>query len=42
VREYFVVHGDVRFLVGCGSSVPDPDEELFATVAERFEPLETA
>jgi hypothetical protein len=42
VREYFVVHGDVRFLVGCGSSVPGEDEELFATVAERFDLLDTA
>jgi hypothetical protein len=42
VREYFVVQGDVRFVVGCGSSAPDEDEELFATVAERFELLETA
>jgi len=27
---------------GCGSAAPDEDEELFATVAERFEVLETA
>lgn len=34
-RHYFVVRSDIHFIVGCGSSVPEEDEELFAAVAER-------
>ena len=26
-------------ILGCGSSVPDEDDPLFATIAERFEIL---
>jgi hypothetical protein len=40
VREYFVVQDDVRFCLGCGSSVPEEDDLLFASIAERFEILE--
>lgn len=39
VREYFVVHDDVRFVLGCGSAAPDEDDGLFAAVAEGFEIL---
>jgi hypothetical protein len=39
VREYFVVHDDVRFVLGCGSSVPEEDDPLFTAIAERFEIL---
>ncbi|GII30988.1 hypothetical protein [Planotetraspora mira] len=41
VREYFVVHDDVRFCLGCGSSVPEEDDLLFTAIAERFEILES-
>lgn len=39
VREYFVVHDDVRFVLGCGSAVPDEDDRLFAAIAGGFEIL---
>jgi hypothetical protein len=39
VREYFVVAGDVRFTLGCGSSVPEQDDPLFTSIADRFEML---
>jgi hypothetical protein len=39
LREYFVVHDDVRFVLGCHSFVPDEDDALFAAMAERFEIL---
>jgi hypothetical protein len=37
VREYFVIHGEVHFCLGCGSAVPEEDEALFTAMAERFE-----
>jgi hypothetical protein len=37
VREYFVGRDDSHFVLGCGSSVPDEDDALFAQMAERFE-----
>ena len=40
VREYIVVHGDVGFCVGCGSSAPEDDDPMFAVIAERTELLE--
>ena len=39
LREYFVVHGDVRFVLGCQSFIPDEDDALFTAIAERFEVL---
>ena len=42
VREYFVVRGDVRFVLGCGTFVPDEDDSLFTVMAERFEILSPA
>jgi hypothetical protein len=39
LREYFVAHDDVRFVLGCHSFVPDEDDALFAEMAERFEIL---
>jgi len=42
VREFFAIHDDVRFVLGCGSSVPDEDEPLFTQMAERFEILSLA
>jgi hypothetical protein len=29
----------VRFVLGCGSYVPDEDDSLFTALAERFEIL---
>lgn len=40
VREYFVISGTARFALGCGSSVPDEDDALFAAMADRFEVLD--
>jgi hypothetical protein len=37
VSEFFVLRGEIRFVIGCGSSVPEEDEELFAAIARRFE-----
>jgi hypothetical protein len=37
VREYFVVENGVSFCLGCGSSVPEEDDPLFAVMAERLE-----
>jgi hypothetical protein len=37
VREYFVVQDTVAFCVGCGTSVPDEDDPLFARIVEGFE-----
>ena len=42
VREYFVVRGDVRFVLGCGTFVPEEDDSLFAVMAEPFEILSPA
>lgn len=42
LREYFVVHNDVRFVLGCRSFTPDEDDALFAAMAERFEILDLA
>ncbi|TVT18560.1 hypothetical protein LWP59_35845 [Amycolatopsis acidiphila] len=39
VREYLSVQDDVAFCLGCGTSVPGEDDELFASIAERFELL---
>ncbi|HEY3978054.1 MAG TPA: hypothetical protein VGM79_12335 [Streptosporangiaceae bacterium] len=39
VREYFVIRDGVRFVLGCGSYVPDEDDSLFTALAERFEIL---
>ncbi|WP_236796455.1 hypothetical protein [Amycolatopsis sp. GM8] len=39
VREYLSVRDGVSFCLGCGTSVPDEDEELFASMAEGFELL---
>ena len=39
VREYFLVQGGARFVLGLGSAVPDEDDLLFTTIAERFEVL---
>lgn len=39
VREYLSVRDDVSFCLGCGTSVPDEDDELFASMAEQFELL---
>ncbi|MFC5831057.1 hypothetical protein [Nonomuraea insulae] len=33
----FVVRDDVHFVLGCGTSVPEEDRELFAGIVERFE-----
>lgn len=40
VREYFVIRDGVRFVLGCGTSVPDEDDALFEAMAERFELLD--
>ncbi|HKS45105.1 MAG TPA: hypothetical protein VJT49_08320 [Amycolatopsis sp.] len=37
VSEYIVVEGKVSFCLGCGTSIPDEDETLFARMAEGFE-----
>jgi hypothetical protein len=37
VREFFVVHEQVSFCLGCGSSVPEEDEPLFTEMARTFE-----
>ena len=37
VREFFVVDDGVSFCLGCGTSVPDEDEPLFASMAQSFE-----
>lgn len=42
MREYFVVRDVVHFCVDCGCAVPDEDEEMFATIPERFEALDAA
>lgn len=42
LREYFVVHEDVRFVLGCQTFMPEEDDEMFAAVAERFEILDLA
>lgn len=39
LREYFVIRDDIRFVLGCGSSVPEEDDSLFTAMAERFEIL---
>lgn len=39
VRQYYVVHEDVRFVLGCGSAAPDEDDDLFTAIADRFEIL---
>ena len=39
LREYFVVHDDVRFILGCQSFNPGEDDALFTAMAERFEIL---
>jgi hypothetical protein len=39
VREYFVGRDGACFVLGCGSAVPDEDDELFTQLAERFEIL---
>lgn len=39
VREYLHVRENVTFCLGCGTSVPDEDDEMFADMAERFELL---
>jgi hypothetical protein len=41
VREYFVINGEVRFALGCGTSVPDEDDPLFAAMSQRMEILES-
>lgn len=40
VRDYLVVQRDVSFCLGCGTSVPEEDDPLFATMAERLELLD--
>jgi hypothetical protein len=40
VREYFVVHDGVSFCVGCGSSMPEEDDAMFAEIADRLELLQ--
>lgn len=40
LREYFVAHDDVRFVLGCHSFIPDEDDALFTAMAERFEILD--
>ena len=42
VREYFVIRGDVRFVLGCGSFAAKEDDSLFTAMAERFEILSPA
>ncbi|WP_433444666.1 hypothetical protein [Nonomuraea sp. CA-141351] len=42
VSEYFVVHDDVRFVLGCGSAIPEEDESLFTAIARQFEILPEA
>lgn len=39
VRQYIVIHGTDRLVLGCGSSMPEEDDALFTTMAERFEIL---
>lgn len=39
VRQYFADRDDSHFVLGCGSSVPEEDDALFAQMAERFEVL---
>jgi hypothetical protein len=39
VREYVVIRDGIRFVLGCGSSVPEEDDSLFTAMAERFELL---
>jgi len=39
VRQYIVVHGADRFVLGCGSSMPEEDDALFTAMVERFEIL---
>lgn len=41
VREYFVVRDGVGFCLGCGSSMPEDDEAVFAAMAQSFEILES-
>ncbi|GAA4630660.1 hypothetical protein GCM10023196_056870 [Actinoallomurus vinaceus] len=40
VREYFVVVDGVGFCLGCGSAVPEEDDPLFRSIAERLELLD--
>ncbi|HEX6470851.1 MAG TPA: hypothetical protein VF069_17250 [Streptosporangiaceae bacterium] len=40
VRQYVVVHEGVRFVLGCGTSVPEEDDPLFTVMSERLEILE--
>jgi hypothetical protein len=42
VRQYIVIRGTDRFVLGCGSSVPAEDDSLFTAMAERFELLDPA
>lgn len=37
VRNYFVVDNGIGFCLGCGSSMPEEDETLFAAMARSFE-----
>ncbi len=39
VREYIVVQGADRFVLGCGSSMPEEDDALFTAMAGHFEIL---
>lgn len=41
VRQYFVVRGPHRFVLGCGTSVPEEDDPLFAAMSDRLEILES-
>ena len=40
VREFFAVAGGASFCVGCGSTVPEQDDSLVVTIAERMELLD--
>ncbi len=40
VREYFAIRDGVRFVLACGTSVPEEDDAVFEAVAARFELLD--
>ncbi len=40
VREYFVVRDTIAFCVGCGTSIPDEDDPLFARIVDGFDLLD--
>jgi hypothetical protein len=42
LRQWFVARAGFGLCVGCGTSMPEEDETLFAKMASQFEMLEPA